>query len=118
MNQLNKLSLLVVLLLLTFSVSANAPQSPDKETLLPVSEAQFKIYPSATTGQFKLKLQQAYVNYTLTLSNLDGEKIFEKEIQSPDANYTLQLGEEFTKGIYIIKLSTAGESYSRKLMVR
>jgi hypothetical protein len=112
-----------------FSVDASIPESIATDrfnlvfdnTTLGVNDnafgAGFSLYPNPSqNGQFSIKTPQLSGDVQVEISNLLGQQVSSQQlrIEGQQVNVT---AENLSTGIYVVKLSQDGQSFSAKLMV-
>lgn len=80
-------------------------------------EEGFIIYPNPGNGKFSILLQshEFQTNAELTVFDLPGKKIFEKQLQNPSAIMDLS---DFRKGLYLVQIRQAEKIWVKKLIIR
>ncbi len=72
-----------------------------------------KIYPNPSTGNFNIDFENDTNPYSIEIYSLIGKKIYGKENVT---DKTISLS-NFQKGIYLVKVNKAQESYSKRIII-
>ncbi len=111
-----------------FSVDSSIPESIaedrfsivfDNTTLSTTDYAfgyNFSLYPNPTQGQFSIKTPNLSGNVQVEINNLLGQQVFAQNL-SITAQEVFVNTEDLASGIYVVKLTQKGQSFSAKLMV-
>ncbi len=111
-----------------FSVDQNIPESIAEDrfslvfdnTTLGVEEnsfgENFSLYPNPTDGQFSIKTPNLTGDVQVEINNLLGQQVYAQKL-SITAQEVLVNTEDLASGIYVVKLTQNGQSFSAKLMV-
>ena len=75
-----------------------------------------EIYPNPSNGKFYINWDNAH-NLDITLYNISGKKISENEFTYQDNKYILDLN-NYTKGIYFVKLHSDSQTITKKLILK
>ena len=71
------------------------------------------IYPNPSHGNVKINFENANENHIVEIFSILGQKVFEKEFRDSSSATISNL----QKGIYLVKITTNGQSATKKLMV-
>lgn len=82
------------------------------------SNAQLSIYPNPSTGEMTLTWKNLSGKFTLRINNLQGQTVYEDNIQLTDDNYLGLDISEFPAGVYLMNLVGDSQVVSRKLILR
>lgn len=81
------------------------------------SEFNFNVVPNPNNGEFSINLNNLYSsNYTLTVSNVLGNNVFNQNITSGTKNLNLDLNVE--AGIYMVNVSDGLKNYQKKVIIK
>lgn len=88
------------------------PDITGNETL---NEDSFNIYPNPAKGNLTIQNAQSGIN-SVEIFDLNGEKVFSRKVQTSEAQL-LHLKFRLPQGIYMVRLSSARQQVSKKLVV-
>jgi len=78
------------------------------------SDAKIAVFPNPSSGIFNIQLQKSVPNAAITVSDLNGRIVFQSKAQNLK-EHSLNLG-GLQSGMYILKIDSAGQHFSQKLL--
>ncbi|MCB0633744.1 MAG: T9SS type A sorting domain-containing protein, partial [Lewinella sp.] len=89
--------------------------TPAEEPARPV--ARLSVYPNPATGPLQISIRDIQDDYTITLRDASGRKLWREAHGPYDQELQLDLN-SFPSGLYLLTLETQGQSTSRKLIIQ
>jgi hypothetical protein len=79
----------------------------------------FSVFPNPAANELKLKLGEIRQQASLTVLDITGRAILQREVQAQDSNSELRLElASWPDGVYLVNLSSNGTSSIQKIVVR
>lgn len=94
-----------------FDASANVNTGIEDPTL---TNTALSIYPNPANAQFTIATDADMVGGKITISNLTGSVVFEKEITNEKESFSVT---DFAKGMYLVNVVSATQQATKKLIV-
>ncbi|WP_300567250.1 endonuclease [Flavobacterium sp.] len=78
-----------------------------------LSDDSLKIYPNPSNGDFNIKFDNSYGNYSIEIFSLVGQKVYEKEYSNDDEISISNL----QQGMYLVKVTKDSKSIIKKIVI-
>jgi len=102
----------------TSSNTNNTPESESDEQVLNKADFELTVYPNPTEGKLKGQTTIPIYNFNLVLMNINGNVIYSDEMDAKEDGINKEIDlSGFAKGVYLLQLYNAEESYVKKVIV-
>ena len=100
------------------NTEASNPSDQDDELVLNKADFEFTVYPNPTEGKLNVQTNIPIYNFNLVLMNINGNVIYSDEMDATEDGINKEIDlSGFAKGVYLLQLYNAEESYVKKVMV-
>lgn len=79
--------------------------------------AGIRVYPNPTDGQFTLELPLGYEQAKAEIRDMKGALIWKSEQLHADTKNEINLSNQLSKGVYLLRIESEGKSWTRKLTI-
>ena len=101
----------------TGNTTTNTP-AQDSDQILNKTTFDLTVYPNPTEGKINVQTTVPIYNFNLVLMNINGNVIYSDEMDAREDGIDKEIDlSRFAKGVYLLQLYNAEESYVRKVIV-
>ncbi len=102
------------------TVMANVPNSASAINTLPADNGSIQVYPNPTSGAFDIAMHNLPAgNYTLSLYNILGQKMMEKQTPVSASYYTISIDiSKLPAGMYFIRVIAGNSEWAQRITKR
>ena len=102
----------------TGNTATTNPTDQDDEQVLNKADFELTVYPNPTEGKLNVQTTVPIYNFNLVLMNINGNVIYSDEMDAAEDGINKEIDlSGFAKGVYLLQLYNAEESYVKKVIV-
>ena len=102
----------------TGNTATTDPTDQDDEQVLNKADFELTVYPNPTEGKLNVQTTVPIYNFNLVLMNINGNVIYSDEMDAAEDGINKEIDlSGFAKGVYLLQLYNAEESYVKKVIV-